>query len=141
LKEGIGLFFGGDDVAQFIEAKDGDFSIEVDQAIKVFGFGEFGGQIKEGYEDGLIAFENRIVADGGSDMGFADPCGTNEDQVAWFFQPVGMKKLHDFISRDFGVKGPIEVVKEFDAFDSGGSHQVLDSLFFSQLILFGQESL
>jgi len=34
----------------------------------------------------------------------------------------------------------IEVVEELDSFDSGGTHQVLDSLFFSQLILLGQES-
>jgi len=81
------------------------------------------------------------MADGGGDVGFADPCGTNEDQVAGFLKPIGMKKLHDFIAGDFGVKGPVEVVEEFDSFDSGGSHQVLDSLFFSQLILVGQESL
>ena len=33
------------------------------------------------------------MADGGSDVGFADPCGTNEDQVAGFFEPVGVKEL------------------------------------------------
>ena len=80
------------------------------------------------------------MADGGSDVGFADPCGTDEDEVAGFFEPVGVKKLHDLIAGDFGVKGPVEVVEELDSFDSGGSHQVLDSLFFSQLILLGQES-
>ena len=141
LKEGICLFFGRDDVAQFVEAKDGDFGIKIDQAIEVFGFGEFGGQIKEGDEDGLIAFENCIIADGGSDVGFADPCGTNEDEVAGFLEPVGVKKLHDLIAGDLGVKGPVEVVEELNAFDSGGSHQILDSLFFPELILFGQELL
>ena len=81
------------------------------------------------------------MADCSSDVAFADPCGANKDQVAGFFKPVGVKKLHDLIAGDFGVKGPVEVVKELDAFDSGGSHQVLDSLFFSQLILLTQESL
>jgi len=60
--------------------------------------------------------------------------------VGGFLKPVGRKKLHDLISGDFGVKGPVEIVEELDSFDSGGTHQVLDSLFFSQLILLGQES-
>lgn len=55
-------------------------------------------------------------------------------------KPVGVKKLHDLIPGDFGIKAPVEVLKELDCFDSGGSHQVLDSLFFSELILLGQES-
>jgi len=135
------LFFGRKDVAQFIEAKDRDFGIKIDQAIEVFGFGEPGGQIKEGDEDGLVALEDRIMADGGSEVSFADPRRTNEDQVAGFLEPVGVKKLHDLIAGDLGVKGPVEVVKELDAFDTRGSHEVLDSLFFSELILFGQESL
>ena len=79
MKDGIGLFFGRQGVAQFIEAKDRDFGIEIDETIEVFGSGEFGGQIKEGDEDGLVAFENRIMADGGSDVTFTDPCGANED--------------------------------------------------------------
>jgi hypothetical protein len=65
---------------------------------------EFGGQIKEGGEDGLIAFKDCIMADGGSDVGFADPCGANEDEVAGFFQPVGVKKLHDLIAGILGLK-------------------------------------
>jgi len=79
LKDGIGLFFGRQGVAQFIEAKDRDFGIEIDQAIEVFGSGEFGSQIKERNKDSLIALENRIMADGGSDVTFTDPCGANED--------------------------------------------------------------
>ena len=57
-----------------------------------------------------------------------------------FFKPVGVKKLHDLIVGDFGVKGLVEVVEELDAFDSRGSHQVLDSPFLPELILLGQES-
>ena len=79
LKEGIGLFFGREDIAQFIETKDRDFGIEIDQTVEVFGSGEFGGQIKERKEDGLIAFEDGIMADRSSDVTFADPSGANED--------------------------------------------------------------
>ena len=141
LKDGIGLFFGRQDVAQFVEAKDGDFSIEIDEAIEIFRLGEFGRQIKEGNEDSLIAFEDRVMADGAREVGFADPCRANKDQVTGFFKPVGVKKLHDLIPWDLGIESPVEIVEELDAFDSGGSHQILDSLFFSELILLSQESL
>jgi hypothetical protein len=140
LKDGISFLFGREDIAQLVEAKDGDFGIKIDPAIEVFGSGEFGGQIKEGDKDCLIAFENCIMADGGCEVGFADSCGANEDQVAGSLEPVGVKELHDLVAGDFGVKGPVEVVKELDSFDPGGPHQILDSLLFSQLILFGQES-
>ncbi len=141
MKEGIGLFFGRQHVAQFIEAEDRNFRIEIDQAIEVLRFGEFGGEIKERDKDGLIAFQDGIMADGRGKVGFTDPGRTDEDEVGGFFEPVGVKELHDLIPWDFGVKGPIKVLKELDPFDSGGSHQVLDSLFLPELILFLEESL
>jgi len=70
-----------------------------------------------------------------------DPGRTDEDKVRGFFEPVGMKKLHDLVSGDFGVKGPIKVLKELDPFDPGGTHQVLDSLSLPELILLLEESL
>jgi hypothetical protein len=81
------------------------------------------------------------MADGGSKVGFADPGRPDEDEVAGFFEPVGMKKLHDLVTGDFGVEGPVKVLKELDPLDPGGSHQVLDSLFLPELILFMEESL
>jgi hypothetical protein len=140
LKDGIGLFFGRQHIAQFIEAEDRDFGIKIDKVIEVLCFGEFGGEIKERDKDGLIAFKDGIMADGRGKVGFTDPGRTNEDEVAGFFEPVGMKELHDFIPWDFGVKGPVKVLKELDPFDPGGSHQVLDSLFLPELILLMKES-
>ena len=140
MKEGIGLLFGRQHVAQFIEAEDRNFRIEIDQAIEVLRFGEFGGEIKERDKDGLIAFQDGIMADGRGKVGFTDPGRTDEDEVGGFFEPVGVKELHDLIPWDFGVKGPIKVLKELDPFDSGGSHQVLDSLLLPELILLIEES-
>lgn len=140
MKEGIGLLFGRQHVAQFIEAEDRNFGIKIDQVIEVLGFGELGGEIKERDKDGLIAFKYRVVADGRGKVGFADPGRTDEDEVGGFFEPVGMKELHDLVPRNFGVKGPVKVLKQFDPFDPGGSHQVLDSLFLPELILLMEES-
>ena len=71
LKEGIGLLFGRQDVAELIQAKDWDFGIEIDQAIEVLRLGELGGEIEERDKDGLIAFEDGIMADGRGQMGFS----------------------------------------------------------------------
>jgi hypothetical protein len=141
LKEGIGLLFGRQDIAEFIKAKDRDLGIEIDQAIEVLRLGELGGEIEERDKDGLIAFEDGIMADGRGQMGFTDPSRSDEDKVRGFFEPVRMKKLHDLVSGDFGVKGPIKVLKELNAFDPGGTHQVLDSLSLPELILLLEESL
>lgn len=46
LKESVGLFFRGDHIAQFIQTKDMDARIIVDQRINVFGFGQLGRQIE-----------------------------------------------------------------------------------------------
>ena len=140
MKEGIGLLFGRQHVAQFVKAENRNFGIEIDQAIEVLCFGESGGQIKERDKNGLIAFQDGIMADGRGKVGFTDPGRTDEDEVAGFMEPVGMKKLHDLVSGDFGIKGPVKVLKQFDAFDPGGSHQVLDSFFLPELILFLEES-
>jgi len=50
LEDTVGLFFGGDHVAQFVKAEHGDAGIVVDQAVEVFGFGQLGIQVKEGEE-------------------------------------------------------------------------------------------
>jgi hypothetical protein len=141
LKEGIGLLFGRQDVAQFIKAKHRNFCIEIDQVIEVLGFRELGGEIEERDKDGLIAFEDGIMADGRGQMGFTDSGRTDEDKVRGFLEPVRMKKLHDLVSGDFGIEGPIEVLKELGPFDAGGTHQVLDSLSLPELILLLEESL
>jgi hypothetical protein len=140
LEEGIGLVFGGQDVTQLIEAEDRNFGVEIDQAIEVLGFGELGGEIKERDKDGLMAFEDGIMADRRGEMGFTDSGRADEDEVRGFFEPVGVKKLQDLVSGDFRVKGPVKVLKELDPFDPGGTHQVLDSLLLPELILLLEES-
>ena len=47
LKDPIGLFFGGDHIAQLIEAKDRDFGIVVDETVEIPGLGKFRCQVKE----------------------------------------------------------------------------------------------
>ena len=73
MKEGVCLFFGRQHIAQFIETEERNFGIEIDQAIEVLRFGEFGGEMKERDKDGLIAFQDGIVADGRGKVGFTDP--------------------------------------------------------------------
>ena len=90
MKEGIGLLFGRQHIAQFIETEDRNFRIEIDEAIEVVCFGEFGGEVKERDKDGLIAFKDGIMADGRGQMGFTDSCRANEDEVGGFVEPVGV---------------------------------------------------
>ena len=80
------------------------------------------------------------MADGCGEVGFAYSCGTDEDEVAGFLEPVGGQKLHDLVAGDFRIESPVEIAQELDALDAGGSHQVLDSLCLPELILFTQES-
>jgi len=56
LEDPVGLFLAGDDIAQLIEAEDGDPGVIIDQVVKVLGFGQFGIQVKEGEKESLIAF-------------------------------------------------------------------------------------
>ena len=39
----------------------------------------------------MIAFEDGIMADGCGEVGFAYSCGTDEDEVAGFLEPVGKR--------------------------------------------------
>ena len=117
LEDPIGLFFGGDHITQFIETEDRDFGIVVDETIEVPGFGEFRGEIKEAEEDRLVTLEDGFIAEGGGKMGFPYPCGANENEVGGLLQPLGVKELHDFVSGDLGVEGPVEVTEPFGAFN------------------------
>ena len=140
LKDPIGLFFGGDDITQFIEAEDRDFLIILDKSVRTLGFGEFGREIKESEEDGLMPFEDGFVAKSRCKVRFADAGRTDKDKIAGGFEPLGLDKLHEFVPGDAGIEGPVEFVESFDPFDSGHTEQVLDSFLFSELILLGKET-
>ncbi len=119
LEDAVGLFFGGDHIAQFIQTEDGDSRIELNQAVEVFGFGQFGIQVKEGEKNCLAAFKDGLMAQGCSDVSFAHSGWSDDHEVGRFFQPLGVEELQDFIPGDFGVEGPVEVFEEFDSFDAG----------------------
>jgi len=111
------LFFGRDHIAEFIEAEDRDFGVVVDETVEIPGFGEFRGEIKEAEEDGLVTLEDGLIAEGGGQMGFAHPCGADENEVGGLLQPLSVKELHDLLSGDLGVESPVKVAEPFDAFN------------------------
>ena len=119
MEDAVRLFFGGDHIAQFIQTEHRDAGIELDQAVEVLGFGQFGIQVKEGEKNGLAAFQDGLMAQGCSDVGFAHSGRSDDHEVGRFFQPLGVEELQDFIPGDFGVEGPVEVFEEFDSFDAG----------------------
>ena len=118
LEDPIGLFFGGDHITQFIETEDRDFGIVVDETVEIFGFGEFGSEVKQTEKDGLMALQDGLIAEGGGQMGFADPRRADEDDVGGLFEPLGVNQLHDLVFGDLGIKGPVELTEPFDAFHS-----------------------
>ncbi len=141
LEDPVRLFFGRDDIPQFIQTEDGDPGIIFDLAEEVFGFGQLGMKIKQGEEHGLAALENGFMAEGGGDMGFADAGGADDHQVARFFEPLDLAKLDNFVPGDFGVEGPVKVFEEFDSFDPGLAQEMFDPFFLSQFLFFGEETL
>ena len=140
LKDPIGLFFGGNHIAEFIETKDRDFGIVVDETVEIFGFGEFGGKVKEAEKDGLVTLEDGFITEGGGQMGFAHSRRTDQDEIGGLFEPLGVNKLHDLILGDFGIKGPVEVTEPFDAFDPRHTHQVFNAFLFPQTSFIREEA-
>jgi len=140
LKDPIGLFFGGDHIAEFIETKDRDFGIVVDETVEMFGFGEFGREIKEAEKDGLVTLEDGFITEGGGQMGFAHSRRTDQNEIGGLFEPLGVNKLHDLILGDFGIKGPVEVTEPFDAFNPGHTHQVFNPFLFPQTSFIREEA-
>jgi len=59
---------------------------------------------KKEKKDGLEAFENGFIAQGGGDVGFAHAGRSDDDQVGRFFEPLGGKELQDFLLGIFGLK-------------------------------------
>jgi hypothetical protein len=112
----------------------------VNKGVEIPGFGQFGREVKEGDKDGLMASEEGLMAKGGGDMSFSHPGRTYEDQVGGFFEEVGVKKLHDLVSGDFGVESPVEIAKEFDPADSRHLQQIGDSFFLSGFVFLREES-
>lgn len=141
MKDPVGLLFRRDYIAEFVEAEDRDLGIVVDEMKKVFGFGQFGSQVKERQEKGLMALEDGLMAEGGGDMGFADPGGADEDQVCRFLEPLGLGKLQEFVPGDFGVEDPVEVLEPFDPFDPGQAQEAGDAFLFPSLRFFGEKGL
>jgi hypothetical protein len=133
LENPVGLFFCRDHIAEFVETEDGDLGIVVDEMKKVFGFGQFGGEVKERKEKGLLALEDGLMTEGGGEMGFTDAGRADQDQVGGFFQPLGMDKFQEFIPGDFGVEGPVEVLEPLDSFDAGVAQEAGDAFLFPPL--------
>jgi len=73
-------------------------------------------------------------------MAFAHSGRTYENQVGGFLEEVGVKKLHDLVSGDFRVEGPVEIAEEFDPADSRHLQQIGDPLFLSSFVFLREES-
>jgi len=71
---------------------------------------------------------------------FADAGRADEDEIARGLEPLGLNKLHEFVSGDPGIKRPVEVAQSFDSFDARHTEQVLDSFLFPELRLLGKET-
>jgi len=65
---------------------------------------------------------------------------TGENQVGRFIEEVGVKKLHDLVSGDFGIESPVEIAEEFDPTDSRHLQQIGDSFFISRFVFLREES-
>ena len=65
---------------------------------------------------------------------------TNEHQVGGFLEEVGVKKLHDLVSWNFGIESPVEIAEEFDPTDSRNLQQIGDSFFLSGFVFLREES-
>ena len=74
-------------------------------------------------------------------MGFAYPCGADEEEICGFREPLGVKELHDFSLGDLGVKGPIEIDEALDALDARGAQEELDAFFLSEAHFLGEKRL
>jgi hypothetical protein len=112
----------------------------LDQGVRALGFGEFGCEIKEREEDGLMAFEDGFVTKGRGEVRFADAGRADQDEIARSLEPLGLDKLHEFVSGNPGIKRPVEVAQSFDSFDARHAKQVLDSFLFPELRLLGKET-
>jgi hypothetical protein len=100
---------------------------------KVFGFSQFGGEVKERHEKSLMTLEDGLMTKGGGDMGFADTGGADEDQVCGFLEPLGLDKLQEFVSGDLGVERPVEVLESFNPFDTGHAQEAGNAFLFPPL--------
>ena len=112
----------------------------LDQGVRALGFGEFGREIKEREEDGLMAFEDGFITESRGEVSFAYTGRADEDEIARGLEPLGLDKLHEFVSGDPRVEGPVKVAQSFDPFDSRHTEQVLDSFLFPELRLLGKET-
>gem|GEM_PF-5670170 len=100
------------------------------KVVEVFGFGQLGIQVQESGKNRLAAFKDGFMAQGGGDMGLAHSGRSDDHQVGRFSGPLGLQKLHDFISGDFGVESPVELFGEFNSFNAGLAQKMFDPFFF-----------
>ena len=112
----------------------------VNKGVDIPGFGQFGREVKESDKYSLMASEDGLMAKGGGDMTFSHSGCTDENEVGRFLEEVGVKKLHDLISGDFRVEGPVEIAEEFDPADSRHLQQIGDSFFLSGFVFLREES-
>ncbi|HET6513640.1 MAG TPA: hypothetical protein VFG09_00620 [Thermodesulfovibrionales bacterium] len=81
------------------------------------------------------------MAQGGCDMSLADPGRPDDDQIAWFRQPLGMHELQDISPGDLGIELPVKVVHQLGPLNAGSSHEVFDPFLLSSLIFPSKELL
>ena len=80
----------------------------------------------------MMTFQDGLITEGGGQMGFAHPGRTDEDEIGGLLQPLGVQKLHDLVSGDLGVEGPVELTESFDAFNPRHPHQVFNAFLFPE---------
>ena len=79
-----------------------------------------------------MTLEDGLITKGGGQMGFAHPCGTDQNKVGGLLQPLGVQKLHDLIFGDLRIKSPVELTESFDAFNPRHPHQVFNPFLFPE---------
>jgi len=89
----------------------------------------------------MFFFHDCVVTESGGQMRLAYPRWADDYQICRSLQPLSIHELHESVTWKLGIERPVEVVKHLHPFYPRHSHQLLDPLVLSQLILLAQELL
>ena len=135
------MLLGRDDIAELVQTQERRLGIVLDQGVRVFGLGQFRGEVEEAEEEGLVALEDGLMAEGGREMGLPDSGRTDQDQVGRLLQELRPDVLHDLVAGDLGVERPVEVVEELGAADAGHFQEILDPAALPGSVFFPEEAI
>ena len=101
-------------ITELIDTEDPDLGIVIDFGSWVVRLMDPGNQVEGGDTGRGIAPENRLITDGGGDMGFPQSGVSDEDQIEGIFDPGRVDEGQDIILADLGIEKPVELVQSLD---------------------------